>query len=66
MNRLVAPPEWRAARDEAAGRAEYNYRPGGSGEMPGHSSFYRDGTGAVFHSYSTFARGDAAGGCCAT
>lgn len=46
--------------DAAAGRAEYNYRPGGSGEMPGHSAFYRDGTGAVFHSYSTFARGDEA------
>lgn len=46
----------------AAGRAEYNYRPGGSGEMPGHSAFYRDsaadgGAGAVFHTYSAYARG---------
>ena len=43
--------------DVAAG-AEYNWRPVQStGELPGNSSFYRDGSGAVFHTYSTYARG---------
>ena len=50
------------AEDVAAGRAEYNYRKleGDGGELPGHSSFWRDGAGAVFHTYSVFARGDEA------
>lgn len=41
------------------GAAEYNYRPFDateSTELPGVSCFLRDG-GAVFHTYSTFARG---------
>lgn len=42
-----------------SGEASYNY--GGSPlygeELPGISVFYRDETGAVFHTYSTFARG---------
>ena len=43
--------------DVAAG-AEYNYRPTQEkGELPGNSSFYRDETGAVFHTYSAYARG---------
>jgi len=43
----------------AAGIAKYNYgttRLYGP-ELPGISVFYRDETGAVFHTYSTFARG---------
>jgi len=43
----------------AAGTAKYNYgttRLYGP-ELPGISVFYRDETGAVFHTYSTFARG---------
>jgi len=47
--------------DIAAGRAEYNWRPArDTGEGSGHSSFFRDGAGAVFHTYSVFARGDEA------
>ena len=43
--------------DVAAG-AEYNYRrTHETGELPGNSSFYRDADGAVFHTYSTYARG---------
>ena len=47
------------AEDVAAGRAEYNYRKlaSGSGEFPGHSAFYRDAEGTVFHTYSAFGRG---------
>jgi predicted dithiol-disulfide oxidoreductase (DUF899 family) len=43
----------------AAGKAKYNYgttRLYGP-ELPGISAFYRDETGTVFHTYSTFARG---------
>ena len=43
----------------ARGPVEYNYRvtdfPGS--EMPGISVFYRDESGAVFHTYSTYGRG---------
>jgi predicted dithiol-disulfide oxidoreductase (DUF899 family) len=43
----------------AAGRAVYNYREGTRPmeEMSGRSIFYRDETGAIFHTYSSFARG---------
>ena len=39
--------------------ARYNYRDGANigSEMPGVSVFQRDDDGAVYHSYSTFARG---------
>ena len=43
----------------AQGKVDYNYEmqkfPGE--EAPGASVFYRDGTGAVFHTYSSYARG---------
>ena len=41
------------------GRARYNYgqSPVYGPELPGISVFYRDEAGAVFHTYSTFARG---------
>lgn len=43
--------------DVAAG-AEYNWRPTqDGGELPGHSSFYRDAAGTVFHTYSAYGRG---------
>ncbi|MDF0732050.1 thioredoxin family protein [Pseudomonas entomophila] len=43
----------------AEGGGEYNYEPyaGDESELPGLSAFYRDGTGAVYHTYSTYARG---------
>jgi predicted dithiol-disulfide oxidoreductase (DUF899 family) len=43
----------------ARGTVEYNYRPVPmtSPEMPGISVFYRDTDGAVFHTYSCYARG---------
>jgi predicted dithiol-disulfide oxidoreductase (DUF899 family) len=43
----------------AQGKVVYNYQPRGfSGEeAPGASVFYRDGTGAIFHTYSCYARG---------
>ncbi|PTX99639.1 DUF899 domain-containing protein [Verrucomicrobia bacterium LW23] len=47
----------------AAGKAVYNFEPlseaefGGMTELPGMSVFYKDGTGAIFHTYSTYARG---------
>lgn len=39
--------------------AEYNYEPysGDETELPGLSVFYRDASGAVFHTYSSYARG---------
>lgn len=44
--------------EEMAAGAEYNWRPVQSaGELPGNSSFYRDASGAVFHTYSAYARG---------
>jgi predicted dithiol-disulfide oxidoreductase (DUF899 family) len=43
----------------AAGKATYNYRGGAKPmeEMSGRSIFYKDDTGAIFHTYSSFARG---------
>jgi predicted dithiol-disulfide oxidoreductase (DUF899 family) len=44
----------------AAGERRYNFGTiafGASEEAPGLSVFARDGTGAIFHTYSTFARG---------
>jgi predicted dithiol-disulfide oxidoreductase (DUF899 family) len=45
--------------ERAQGKVVYNYEPSGfsSDEAPGASVFYRDDTGAVFHTYSTYARG---------
>jgi len=42
-----------------SGEAQYNFgtTPPYGDEVPGISVFYRDETGAVFHTYSTFARG---------
>ena len=45
---------------EAERNAGYNYRPGEpppAEELPGLSVFLKDDEGAVFHSYSTYARG---------
>ena len=43
----------------AKGKVYYNYnmREFGSEEAPGTSVFYKDGTGAIFHTYSSYARG---------
>jgi predicted dithiol-disulfide oxidoreductase (DUF899 family) len=43
----------------ASGRAVYNFRDSAEPmeEMSGRSIFYKDETGAVFHTYSSFARG---------
>ena len=43
----------------AAGNATYNYRAGAKPmeEMSGRSIFYKDEGGAIFHTYSSFARG---------
>jgi predicted dithiol-disulfide oxidoreductase (DUF899 family) len=43
----------------AAGNATYNYRDGAkpAEEMSGRSIFCKDETGAIFHTYSSFARG---------
>jgi predicted dithiol-disulfide oxidoreductase (DUF899 family) len=45
--------------DIAAGRATYNFAPTATTnqEWPGISVFYRDDDGAVFHTYSAYARG---------
>lgn len=46
--------------EREAGRAVYNYAPLPArrpADMPGFSVFYKDPTGAVFHTYSTFGRG---------
>jgi predicted dithiol-disulfide oxidoreductase (DUF899 family) len=45
--------------DEARGEAYYNYdtREFLSDELPGLSVFFKDESGAVFHTYSTYARG---------
>ena len=42
-----------------SGDAEYNYARGPveSDELPGLSAFYRDASGAVFHTYSVYGRG---------
>jgi len=43
----------------AGGKALYNFEPRGfpSEEAPGASVFYRDAAGAIFHTYSAYARG---------
>ena len=43
----------------ASGQATYNYRTGAAPieEMSGRSIFYKDESGAIFHTYSAFARG---------
>ena len=45
--------------DELAGEVHYNYGKTrfGAEEAPGASVFYKDETGTVFHTYSTYARG---------
>jgi predicted dithiol-disulfide oxidoreductase (DUF899 family) len=45
--------------DEVGAKAEYNYEKQEitSDEMPGASVFYKDASGAVFHTYSAYARG---------
>jgi predicted dithiol-disulfide oxidoreductase (DUF899 family) len=47
------------AAERAKGDVYYNYHrmPFGSEEAPGISVFYRDDTGTVFHTYSTYGRG---------
>lgn len=44
---------------QAAGKAEYNYRPidANSEELPGISVFYKNDAGDIFHTYSTYGRG---------
>jgi predicted dithiol-disulfide oxidoreductase (DUF899 family) len=46
-------------QEKAKGEAYYNYRIGKpfSSERPGISVFYRDDEGAIFHTYSCYARG---------
>ena len=46
-------------QDLADGTAVYNYQPrdGKMEELPGASVFYRDPAGAIFHTYSCYARG---------
>ena len=45
--------------EDEAGKGLYNFGTGRNwaGEMPGLSVFARDETGAIFHTYSTYARG---------
>jgi predicted dithiol-disulfide oxidoreductase (DUF899 family) len=46
--------------DIARGKTYYNYEERespGEGEAPGTSVFYQDGTGDIFHTYSSYARG---------
>lgn len=47
------------ADEKAKNRITYNYatQPYLAEELPGISAFYRDDTGQVFHTYSTFGRG---------
>jgi predicted dithiol-disulfide oxidoreductase (DUF899 family) len=49
-----------ANAESAAGPIFYNYKEqaADSEEFSGNSVFYKDTTGAIFHTYSTFARGD--------
>jgi predicted dithiol-disulfide oxidoreductase (DUF899 family) len=44
----------------ATGRAHYNYHQGNPGleDLSGHSVFYKDDAGQIFHTYSTYARGE--------
>ena len=46
-------------RPDAAAHATYNYAPKTSSmtELPGISVFYKDASGAIFHTYSSYARG---------
>jgi predicted dithiol-disulfide oxidoreductase (DUF899 family) len=46
-------------KEELAGEVNYNYgkRRFGLEEAPGLSVFYKDETGAIFHTYSAYARG---------
>jgi predicted dithiol-disulfide oxidoreductase (DUF899 family) len=46
--------------DMAAGRAVYNYRPSDPGmeDLPGNSVFHRDESSAIFHTYSSYSRGN--------
>lgn len=48
------------AEDAAAGQVYYNYeiRPFVSDEMSGISVFYKDAEGRIFHTYSSYARGN--------
>ena len=44
----------------AAGRAFYNFRefdPKGYADLSGNSVFYKDASGAIYHTYGTFGRG---------
>jgi len=45
--------------EKAQGKVVYNFEPSDfpSDEAPGTSVFYRDDTGAIFHTYSSYARG---------
>ena len=45
--------------DAVAAGATYNFEPveGEPGELPGMSAFYKDETGQVFHTYSSYGRG---------
>jgi predicted dithiol-disulfide oxidoreductase (DUF899 family) len=47
------------AEDEVGAEGDYNYENQeiGSDEMPGASVFYKDADGAIFHTYSAYARG---------
>ena len=46
-------------KEQIAGEVDYNYRKTrfGAEEAPGVSVFYKDESGAIFHTYSTYARG---------
>jgi predicted dithiol-disulfide oxidoreductase (DUF899 family) len=48
------------AQDEARGKVYYNFelRDFQSDELPGTSVFCRDSAGDIFHTYSTYGRGD--------
>ena len=50
-----------SADDLAKDRILYNFTAieasQGNDELPGLSAFYRDGTGDIFHTYSSYARG---------
>ena len=48
------------AEEVAAGRAYYNYRYTNPGleDLSGHSVFFKNDSGQIFHTYSTYARGD--------
>ena len=47
------------SEQRAAGTASYNYRAGDPGidDLPGNSVFYRDETGRIFHTYSSYGGG---------